>query len=123
MTLMAQFLNALEQSRIATTIAQSVFLTGFFSGVHLLGLTLLVGGAIVIGLRMIGVLLPDQPLSEVGIPTTRGMTTGLAVSVITGVLLFSARATSVAANQTFQIKMGLLVAAVLFHFAIQRRVV
>ena len=44
---------------------------------------------------------------------------GLAISIATGVVLFSARATEVAENGTFRLKMLLLVLAVLIHFVFQ----
>jgi hypothetical protein len=46
---------------------------------------------------------------------------GLAISVTTGVLLFAARATDVSANATFQLKMLLLLVAVVCHFAVAPR--
>jgi hypothetical protein len=107
---------------MATTIGQSTLLTGFLSGIHLLGLTLLVGAALVSSLRMVGVILTDRPLSEVT-PGPRGaMIVGLMISAVSGLLLFSPRAAAAAENSFFQIKMTLLCAAALFHFAVYRGV-
>jgi len=47
---------------------------------------------------------------------------GLVISLATGLLLFAARAASVSANGTFQVKMLLLVAAAVFHFTVHRKV-
>jgi len=116
------FFEWLQATGIATTIDQSTMLTGLLSATHLLGLTLLVGGALVSGLRMLGVLLPERPHPEIAGTAFRGMTLGLAISVTTGLLLFAARATTVAEKGTFQLKMVLLFSAAVFHFVAYRKV-
>ena len=73
-------LSWIETSRVATTIAQSSMLTGFLSAVHLVGLTLVGGAAVVSGLRLLGLVLRDQPLAQMAGPA-RGIGVGLAVSV------------------------------------------
>ncbi len=100
------------------TIGGSSSLTGLLSGIHLLGLTIVAGGAFVSGLRLLGVLLPDQPVSEVAAPAARAMVIGMTTSVATGLLMFSSRASAVAASEIFQLKMALLLAAVAFHFTV-----
>jgi hypothetical protein len=71
---------------------------------------------------MVGVILTDRPLSEVT-PGPRGaMIVGLMISAVSGLLLFSPRAAAAAENSFFQIKMTLLCAAALFHFAVYRGV-
>ena len=116
------FFAWLQETTIATTIAQSTLLTGLLSGIHLLGLTLLVGGALVSGLRLLGVLLSEQPVTEVSGTAARGMTVGLAISVTTGLLLFAARASTAAESGFFQLKMVVLLTAAVFHFAFYRSV-
>jgi uncharacterized protein DUF6644 len=107
---------------MATTIAQSQLLNGFLSGIHLLGLTLIVGGALVSSLRLLGIIFPERPVLAVTAAAGRGIILGLAVSVATGFPLFASRATTIAENGFFQIKMLLLVTAVVFHFTLYRRV-
>ena len=118
----AAVLGWIQTTRIATTIGGSTLLTGFISGIHLLGLTLLVGAALVSSLRMVGIILTDRPLSEVTPGPRRGMVIGLAISVVSGLLLFTPRAAAAADNSFFQIKMTLLGAAALFYFAVYRGV-
>ncbi len=57
----------LARTEVATAINQSPYLMGLLSSVHLLGLTLIVGSAFVSCLRCLGFLLPEQPLSDVGV--------------------------------------------------------
>ena len=97
-------------------------MTGSLSAIHLLGFTLVTGGAFVSNLRLLGILLPDRPVIDVSRPASRGMAVGLLVSIATGAFLFSSRATAASANPIFQFKMLLLALAALFHFTIHRRV-
>lgn len=119
---MSSLLAWVETTRIATTVKESLLLTGGLSAVHLLGFTLVTGGALVANLRLLGVLFPERPVADVTIPAGRGIAVGLAVSVATGLLLFAPRALAASANGTFQLKMLLLVAAAVFHATLHRRV-
>ena len=114
-------LDWIETSRLASTIGQSLLLTGLLSAVHLLGMTLVTGGAVVSGLRLMGVLLRDGPVSAVAAAAGRGITVGLAVSLTSGLLLFSPRASMAVDNSIFQLKMLLLAVAILFHVTHYRR--
>jgi hypothetical protein len=80
---------------------------------------LVVGGAVVSSLRLLGVILRRQPLRDTVVATDRGMAAGLALSVVTGILLFSPRATEIVENELFQLKMSVLVAAAVFHLAVR----
>jgi hypothetical protein len=111
-----------ETTTVATTVGQSLLLTASLSAIHLLGFTLVTGGALVANLRLLGALLPQYPVIEITRPASRGIALGLAISIATGLLLFAGKATAVSANGTFQLKMLLLVAAALFHFTWHRRV-
>jgi hypothetical protein len=119
---MAAFFVWLEGTRLAITVRDSLILTGALSAVHLVGFTLTTGGALVANLNLLGLLFPDRPPIEVSRPATRGIALGLAISALTGVLLFAPRATVASVNGIFQTKMLLLVAAVLFHTLVHQRV-
>ena len=112
----------LQATRIATTIGGSSLLIGFISSVHLLGLTLIVGSALVSNLRLLGVLLVERPVPEVTATARYTIVTGLLISVTTGLLLFAPKALMDAENKTFQLKMAILAAAVLCHITLFRRV-
>lgn len=115
------FFKWLETSTIVMAISQSTPLTGLISGIHLLGLTLLVGGALVSGLKLMGALLPERPDTEVAGTAGNGMTLGLAISAASGLLLFATRASTVAHSSFFQLKMVLLFVSVVFFFAVYRK--
>ena len=112
----------LQNTAVAAAVRDSILLTGSLSAVHLLGFTLVTGGAFVSNLRLLGILLPGRPVVEVSRPATRGIALGLVLSIATGVLLFAPRATVAGANRIFQIKMLLLASAAVFHFTVHRGV-
>ena len=119
---MAAFFVWLEGTRLAIAVRDSLMLTGALSAVHLVGFTLTTGGALVANLNLLGVLFPGRPPIEVTRPASRGIALGLTISALTGILLFAPRATVASVNGIFQVKMLLLVAAVVFHTLVHQRV-
>ena len=115
-------LEALQSSWLARAIGESQMLTASLSAMHLIGFTLVMGSALVSNLRLLGRLLPERDATEVTRPAARALVVGLLISATTGLLLFAPRARGAAANSTFQVKLALIVAAALIHFAVQPRV-
>src|SRR5262245_47879520 len=99
---MTTLISWLQTTRLAATMGQSQLLTAFVSGVHVRGLTLIVGSALVSGLRLVGWMFPDRPVEEDTPAAVRGITVGLTLSVITGLLLLAPRAAAAAENSFFQ---------------------
>ena len=118
----ASFFTWLETTGVARLIAESLLVTASLSAIHLIGFMLVTGGALVANLRLLGVLLHQRAITEVTGAASRGIAVGLAISVATGLLMFSSRAVSVSANSTFQVKMVFLLAAAAFHFTLHRAV-
>jgi hypothetical protein len=104
-----------EALPFAIAIRESQMLTAGLSAAHVLGLTLTSGGALLSGLRLCGLVLARHPIAEVTGAARHGITAGLVISVVTGLLLFSTRAEAAAQNPTFRIKMLLLVSAAVYH--------
>jgi hypothetical protein len=115
-------LQWLEASPLAASVGASVQMIAYLSAAHLLGFTLIMGSAIVANFRLLGVLLPACSVQEVTRPAGWAVAVGLVVSLTTGFLLFAWRATELAANGTFQLKMALLLSAAAFHFSWHRHV-
>ncbi len=113
----------LEATPIAAVVGQSMWTIAFLSAVHVLGYAMVMGGALVSNLRLMGVLLRKLPVIEVTRPASRGISLGLVISIVTGILLVSWKASMAFANTTFQLKMLLLVAAALLHFTWRRSVI
>ena len=118
MSSLANFFSQIEKSTLETTIRDSTILTGGLSGLHLIGLTLLVGSVLVSSAALAGWVVNDQPVADVTRAARRASIVGLCISVTTGLLLVSFRLTMTTASRTFQIKMLTLVVAALFHFLV-----
>ncbi|MFC7731367.1 hypothetical protein [Actinomadura keratinilytica] len=78
--------------------------------VHLAGLALLIGSATAFDLRLLGV---SRALSvrTLGTHLLRWTWTGFALAAASGLLLFSANATALAANTAFQVKLAVIALA------------
>ena len=77
---------------------------------HTMGMGVLVGASWVLDLRLLGIS-RNIPLSAFRW-VFRAVTVGLIVNIVTGVLLFAQRATSLGTAIPFLIKMGLVIASV-----------
>ena len=110
----------LEKTMVAAAIRDSVPLTGFLSGLHLIGMTLIGGSGLVSGLRATQAAFADFPASDVMRITRRGIATGVTISIISGLLLFSPCASTAIGSEYFQVKMLLLAGALAFHFTVYR---
>jgi len=110
----------LEATPLARSIGQSLMLTASLSATHLIGFTMVMGGAVLVNLRLLGAVLASLPLADVAKPVNRAIMVGMSISVVTGFLLFSARATAIVENAAFQLKMLMLVVAATTHFLVQR---
>jgi hypothetical protein len=112
----------LESTDVARTVSGSLPLTASLSAAHLIGFTLVSGGAFVMHLRLVGAMLRRTTLLDVARPAGRLIALGLSLNVVTGVLLFAGRASEIAANGIFQTKMSLILIAVVWQLIVHRRV-
>jgi hypothetical protein len=115
MTWLTPMLEWLQSTTLAAAVGDSLQFAAVLSSAHLVGLTLVVGGALVSGLRMVGLLLPDGPVTAVAGAARRGIVVGLLISVSSGVLLLAPRALWAFESSFFRIKMLWLLAAVALH--------
>lgn len=108
---------ALHESRYAFLVVLTV---------HVLTLTVFVGTAVIIDLRLLGVMLTRVPVSEVVSRLLPWSAAGLAVMIASGFLLFYAAPLVRYENVFFRLKMGALAAAAanawVFHRTSYRRV-
>jgi hypothetical protein len=112
----------LEATQVAQAVGSSMWTVATLSAIHVLGYALVMGGALVGNLRLLGVIVPSVPVNDVVGPASRGITYGLVISIVTGILLVSWKAVAAFGNEIFQIKMLLLLVAALLHFTWQARV-
>jgi len=109
---MGSLAGELEQSGVAIWIRESGVLYGYplILFLHTLGLSTLVGLSSAINLRLLG-FAPGIPLASLG-RLFRLMWSGLALTAVTGLLLFMADATRHSSNPAFLVKLIFVVLAV-----------
>jgi len=116
------FLEWLEGSALGLAISQTTWLMPLFNTIHALGMTLLIGSILFVSLRLLGVLMAQRPVRQIAGETQRWTITGLVTMVITGLLLFIPESLRWYGSIPFRVKMTFLLAAVVFHFTLFRKV-
>jgi hypothetical protein len=115
----------LEDTWWATAIRESGYVYPFVEGSHVMALALSVGAVLWFDLRLMGLTMRGDRVSDVFQQVRPWMLFGFAVMFITGALLFAARASDAYESTYFRLKLALLVLGginiVLFHTTIDRR--
>lgn len=115
--------QAIENSQIGTTIRESNYYW-MLNGSHVLGIAVSAGAIFWFDLRAMGVNMRHMRISEVYRQINAWMVGGFALMIVTGLLLFWARAAASYGNVYFRIKLvGLLLAganAAYFNFRTAR---
>ena len=114
------WLRWIERSPVAATLRQDPWLYPGVEVCHILGFVILVGAAAMFDLRLLGLsrALSVQALAGHLLPWARA---GLGLAAPTGLLLFISDATTIAYNPAFQVKLVLIVLAILNSVVFHRR--
>ncbi len=107
-----------DSTWIAVAIRDSTWAFAVIEILHLLGLTLLLGSLVVLDLRLLGLGMRRQPVSQLAGELALWIRGGLALMVITGVPMFLSEAMKCYASPAFAIKMMLLSLAIVSHLVI-----
>ena len=119
----AEILTAIQNSAVAHAVSKSNHMVGAgLQIVHVLGFILLLSSIVLISLRLLGLAFAQQPISKVGRDATRLIWIGLALTVVSGTLMFVSSPRMYYYNPAFGLKMLLLIAAVLIQVLLLRRV-
>lgn len=111
---------ALEASAVSFFIRDSSWLYPLANLGHIYGLALIVGSIVALDLRLLGAgrrVVSAEGLSRFLTPVT---VAGLVLSLVSGLILFTADASALAVNAVFQIKMALLVLGLANAWAFRR---
>lgn len=111
---------ALENSAISFFIRDSTWFYPLANLAHIYGLALVLGSIIALDLRLLGVgrrVVTAEALSRFLTPVTL---VGLALSIASGLILFTADASAIAVNPIFRLKMVLLVLGLANAWAFRR---
>ena len=117
------FFQWADASWIGTTVRNSRYWFPILELFHLFALTILLGTTLLLSLRLLGVLMPKQPMRELAHELAPWMRWSIVVVLISGLCMFFSGALRYYTNISFAIKMVLLFAALVFHFAYFRRIV
>lgn len=104
-------LEWLAATRWSVALHESVYVWPLLESLHVLCLTIFVGTAVMLDVRLLGVAMTRIPASAFTqrlLPWTRG---GFAIMVITGVLLFTATPVDYYHSSSFRIKLILMAIA------------
>ncbi len=112
-----------DQTHVAIAIRNSRWLFPVIETFHLLALALLLGTVIIMSLRLFGVVMKRERISELAkqlAPWTLG---ALCVVLPSGWLLFASEAFKCYDSIPFRVKMVCLFLALIYHFTFYRKIV
>ncbi|MGD0909348.1 MAG: DUF6644 family protein [Candidatus Acidiferrales bacterium] len=116
----------LYASSFGTAIRESQYGFPLIETAHVLGITVLVGTVAIVDLRLLGLVMKREPVSDVleqVLPLTWG---GFVIMFVSGSLLLLSKAELYYGNPLFRIKLGLLLLAglnpLIFHSTVYRSV-
>ena len=84
----------------------------------LFGITLLLGGVILMSLRLFGLIMRDQPVSRVGHDLRRWTLVGIVLTLLAGPSMWAATAMRYYDSPPFWLEMQLMAAALVFHLTL-----
>ena len=120
------FLEWLSSTTWSVALHESLYMYPLIESTHVLALTLFVGLAVVLDLRLLGLILRTVPVSQILTRVLPWTKAGFAVMFTTGLLLFYAIPVRNYQNIFFRVKVILLILAGLnvwwFHARVERTV-
>jgi hypothetical protein len=111
-----------ELTWLGEQIRTSTYLFPLIEVVHLLGLVVLLGPIVVVDLRLLGFGMRRQTVVRVAEELAPWTLVGIGTMLLTGVPLLLSEAIKCYQNQAFWFKMEFLLAALIFHFTVYRKV-
>jgi hypothetical protein len=121
MSLLALF-KWFDATPISMAIRDSTYIFPVVEVLHLFGLTLLLGTVTVIAMRMLGVGMRRQSISEVASQLTPWSVGAAILTIVSGILLFLSEAMKCYGNAAFPYKMWFLLGGIILYFLTQRKV-
>jgi uncharacterized protein DUF6644 len=119
---MTAFAEWCQHTAIATAIRSALWPFPVIEIFHIAGMVVVFGTMLVLNLRVFGLILRGEPVSQIAQDLTPFTLTGLGVQLVSGSLMFVTSAMKFTENAVFGIKITLVIVAVTYHFAVHRRV-
>ena len=118
---MRAFFEWASQSALGEAMRESLYAFPVAEMVHLTGLGLLLGAMIFFNGRFLGLGMKRQSTAELAVDFAPWIRLALILMLVSGIPMFAMKAGDLWANDlaTYSTKMGLVAAAVLFHYLVQ----
>jgi hypothetical protein len=113
------FCSWVEQTPLSQTIQSTAWIVPTVQTVHILSIAAVLSSVLMIDLRLMGLLGRDQPLARVSGRFQPVIWWTLPVLLATGAVMIAGEPARSLANPVFQVKMALLVAAVIVTLSAQ----
>ena len=107
-----------EASWWGTFVRESTMGFAIASVFLLFGIVLLLGGVFLLSLRLFGVLMADQPVSQVAAAFRRWTMIGLVTTLLSGPSMYAATAMRYYDSPAFWLEQQMLAVAIVFHFTL-----
>ena len=120
--MLLSFFEWCDATALGAGVRNSMWLFPAIEAIHLLGLCVLGGSLLVVDLRLLGVGLKRQTISELADQADRWLAGAIVVMAVTGILLFLSEAVKCYYNQSFWVKMTALPIALLFTFTVRSQI-
>jgi hypothetical protein len=109
--MLAKFLQWLYDTQFSMTMRESLWAEPIVETIHVLTLTLFLGFAVMLDMRLLGVVMKRRRMSEVLAQFNPWLFAGFTVMIVTGVLLFCGDPIAFYTTTFFKVKMIMLVLA------------
>jgi hypothetical protein len=119
---MTAFAEWCQHTAIAEAIRSAPWPFPVIETFHIAGMVLVFGTILILNLRVFGLILHDELVSQIAQDLTPFTLAGLGVQLVSGSLMFITSAMKFTDNALFGIKIALVIAAVSYHFGIHRKV-
>ena len=118
--MLAFILQGIPEALPLNPIARWTWVFPIVESVHICGIGLLVGTTLILDMRLMGLFLKKQPVSQLAKQLVPWIMAGLIIMLTTGPYLLTSDAGEYVQVSAFKVKMVLLAIAMLFHFTIIR---
>ena len=123
---LADVWTAMENTGLSATIREAPFAFAGVEIVHVFALAIVFGSIVIVDLRLLGITQKNIPVSELTHDLLRWTWSAFAVALLSGSILFMARANEYMINKQFFMKFAVMALAginmAIFHFGAYRGV-
>src|SRR3954454_14805949 len=119
---LVSYFQAIADSSLSQAISTSTWAFAVVESIHLLALSVIGGAVLIVDLRLLGLGLKRQTVTEVARDAQPWLVSSLIVMLVTGVLLFASEPIKCFYSTPFRIKMLCLLLGMIWAFTVRRKV-